>query len=414
MIIECKIALLVFLMLICLIYSPVSLLLLIIVLSIFLKGSEKYIGVLIGLFLGLISMTIEFNNYYPDVVRYYSQYNNDINDALYKMKFYRYIVFSIINYFNFNANVYSFISICTIVIIQFKTALNYLEVCNKNIDSIKNKLLLIVVCISSLPLTMYLSFENVLAFSVVSYGISVHLKKKYLVSYTIFIMACFIHVAAILPVAFIYIAQFATKGKWKKYVSIISYVLCLMFLLYVMNHKVITGITDIDQIFDKVFRYNSNAWAHLTRTEKLYNLPYVFLMFTLFSLAIRSVKDKNVVIVKYFFSFYIIFILFFITNRMVIVRYGLLMPIFFSPLLMLYLCSVKDSLINKTVIFTFFIVCFLSIPNVYIMKKIGNELTFNKKSPFFNTLLDIYNYNTSIPNLSELEKNKMSTLKERS
>lgn len=414
MIIECKIALFVFLMLICLAYSPVSLLLLMIVLAIFLKGSERYIGVLLGIFLGLISMTIEFNNYYPDVVRYYSQYNVNINDALYKMKFYRYILFSIINYFNLNVNVYSFISIFTIVLIQFKTALNYLEVCNENIDSIKNKILLIVVCIASLPLTMYLSFENVLAFSVVSYGISVHSKQKFLISYTIFIIACFIHVAAILPVAFLCIAQFVTKGKLVKYTSIISYIICLILLLYVMNHKVIIGIADIDQIFDKVFRYNSNAWAHLTTSEKLYNLPYVFLMSVLFALAIRNVKDKNIIIVKYFSAFYILFILFFITNRMVVVRYGLLMPIFFSPFLILYLCSVKDSLINKTTIFSFFIVCFLSIPNLYIMKKIGNELTFNKKSPFFNTLLDIYNYKTLIPNLSELEKNKISTLKERS
>lgn len=376
----------------------------------------KALFISISLFLSLVTYTLDYHNYYPDVIRYYSEYEHNIFYALIKLKLYRFFVFSIMQSIGLNASFYSFFSIFIFFYFLLKSSQNYLLAINHKLDTIKKIILFLIIILSGVPFTIYFSFENMLAIVIFNYAISCYcLNNKYAFSFFVF-LSLLIHSSVIILIPLFSIAILLYKKK----IKIISTIICLSaffsIITFLLNFEVNTGIDFIDSVFDKAYRYGSNEWSVLTTSELLHYIPIVLLKIAItLIISLSIIKDNKytkINVLIYFSIIYSLTILFFIYNRMFSIRFGWSLSLISFILIYIYSMDFITNNLKKLIVILIVPVCLISIPNLFILSKIGNQLTFNNDFLFFNSIYD-FNRKIEIPNRKTLNQIEKKTTNDR-
>ncbi len=377
--------------------------------SIFDKRLMSYSIVFVSISFALLEYAIAFHGYDPDVVRYYSTYENDFLSALEEMKFYRFFVFYFMDKLSLSACFYSFFSIFLMFFLYFKGALNILKAHGVELVLLKHRILFFMLGLTLLPFSMYFTFENLMAFIVFFYGMSLSvLYNKVNFKVLVFILFSFlIHFSVILLCLLFFVARFSIRSRACNIISYVLFFGTLILLVTLMNVEVSIGVGYVDTIFNKAYRYSHNVWANLTPKELVNYLPYIFMKLFLTFFTSWSFLKKDVPIDKVYYrflSFLAILLISFITNRMIVIRFGWFYSIFILPLIIMYLHKFYAPLFNKVVIIGMCLMIWLSIPNLFFVKKVGNAITIGDDYVFFYNIANLASKRTDIPSVRKLKK----------
>ncbi|EOZ5676338.1 EpsG family protein [Morganella morganii] len=397
------------------IYQPFIILMLLSIMLIVNKNI-RFLLVSVSLILSLSSFTINYNEYYPDVVRYYSDFNTNVYLALAKFKLYRFAIFLVMDSMNLYASFYSFITLFLFFYFLLKSCYNYLICIDYELNTIKRIIVFLFIILTGVPFTIYFSFENLFGIIIFNYALSLYCLKKTKQFIIFLIIAVLVHSSIIILLAIMLVSVLIDKKIIKKASAAIGLMILFVTISFLLNFEVKVGIEFLDSLLNKAYRYGNNEWSTLTRSEILHYIPYVVLKLSLaisMSLALlKNPKYKNINPLLYFIIFYSLTILLFMYNRMFSIRFGWSISLISFIIAYVYIMNFKTQNIKKIIVLACICICLISIPNVFILSKFGTQITFQNSIPFFNSINDI-NREIPIPNREILNKIEQKTLNER-
>nr|WP_193450909.1 EpsG family protein [Providencia thailandensis] len=317
---------------------------------------------------------------------------------------------------NLYASFYSFITLFLFFYFLLKGCYNYLICINYELNTIKRIIVFLFVILAGVPFTIYFSFENLLGIVIFNYALSLYCLKKTKQFFIFSIIAVLAHSSIIILLALMLVSVLIDKKIIKKTSAAIGLIILFITINFLLNFEVKVGIEFLDSLFNKAYRYGNNEWSTLTRSELLHYIPYVILkLFLAISMTLALLKNskyKNINPLLYFIIFFSLTILLFMYNRMFSIRFGWSISLISFTVAYIYIMNFKTQNIKKIIALACICICLISIPNVFILSKFGNQITFQNSIPLFNSINDI-NREIKIPNRKILNKIEQKTLNER-
>lgn len=334
------------------------------VMTIVFFSHEKVRIIGVALLFSIFGYLFDLNNSFSgDVEAYYYYYKNGgVEGALLLFKFGRAFVFYIMNLLDSNVNTYAFFNILIIFLCYGFYFNKIIDSYNCNINKWNQKLLYFIIFISFIPASIYSTFENLSAFSVVliSY-IYIRNGCKYK-ALLFFIVATMIHQSVII-IMLVYIF-FELYGKFysKRYMYIAFCTLFFFCGYFLLKYNYIsTGVNFFDYQFSKISYYFNGSWSYYSLSEKLYLLPSAIIICIIYRITLdRNLYrfDYNIILLLF------IFLLFCFIDRTLLTRFYVFCGVFLSPFVYVFIMKLKVSMGKKLLLMFFVMISLFSMNNI--------------------------------------------------
>lgn len=347
---------------------PIFILLLLFFLSSLIKGRFSFI-LNVSCFISLIfilQLTINDNGYnVGDISRYYDYYdigkNIDFIHSFQRYKIYQAYFFSYVRDYNLNITLYGAISVSLYILNVFVSSVGILKIIYKFDFCIREKVILFFSIISTVPFSIYFSFENALSVSFVYLSIYYFLSKSNVLAFSFILFSIIIHSASLPLVAIVIFARFC---QIRKFDNLFIFIPCFLFMLLLFLPNVSVGIPVFDRAIISLKAYANNGFNISSLFYGLILLSSNFLVFRYVKLYL--IKNNESVFYLRFLFYILCFSLPMIINATYTYRFIWFPSLFFIPALFVMINSHRFNL-NIIILILLKVVLIFSYQNLLVL-----------------------------------------------
>lgn len=353
-----------------------------------------------------------------DVTRYYQGFDDfSYWYALIDYKFFRFIVFYFLDLFNVPIKAYTFISILLIGLLYQvyfdKFCKFFLPPQRENFIF---RFLKLIFILSVVPLSVSLSFENMLSFVFFfCFIVENKIEKRKAVSYFFLFLSFITHFSSVLLFFVLLIVIICDRLNVKYAVSCFWIVFSMTFFYFLSFINIKTGLFLFDFFIEKSNYYLFGPWSVFVGLGEYYML-FIAIVKIAISWYCISYFYKNIKgsVESYLFKFLLLFLIFsslFLLSRSLIYRYIYLGFVLLAPVIYCYIRGVNVQLGKRRAVIFLYIMTVFSSPNIFYV--IGaKDRTIKPDYFYLSSIVDIFEYEFVLPDGLEKLKSRAEKVEE--
>ncbi|HIF9439595.1 TPA: hypothetical protein ACX6SL_003796 [Photobacterium damselae] len=381
---------------------------------IYILGMTSFVTFFLNSFKGLrvffifLSLTVAFFTLNLNAVGDTSAYYN----SFYKLdhvfgdgKYYRYVVFNIINFSGLNVKFYTFLNIFLAMYFLFCILRDYFKLLMVDYTT-NNKFLFIFVYFSIFQFSYLTSYENFLAFVFFAYGLSLFfLLNRIKRGFCFVFLSVLIHPSLILFVFYLFVLKLFKRYSYIFFIKLGLFFSFLFFSFTISSTGFKLGIEYFDKQADKLYIYLNGVWSNYSGL-----FDYTVLFYSIFKMLLAiyafyilyNKKDKNLN------SSLFKFIILLIPTLVLMMQYRTMdMRYIFTGTIFFYYVFLYVLIIYKPVLFKIMFVIYILLVSIFPFNFYGIKNALN------NVNVDILSTNIiHVINSSVKVEERVSALRE--
>ncbi|TMP45724.1 hypothetical protein CWB96_11100 [Pseudoalteromonas citrea] len=350
-----------------------------------------------------------------DVTRYYQGFEDfSYWYALIDYKLFRFIAFYLLDLFNAPIKAYTFICI---LLVSLLYQIYFDKFCKSFLPYQREdfifRFIKLIFIISVVPLSVSLSFENVLSFVFFfCFIVENKIEKRKKIACFFLLLSFITHFSSFLLYFILLIVIVCDRFNMKYAFSCFWVVFSMVFLYFISFINAKTGLFVVDFFIEKSNYYLFGPWSIFIGIGEYYMLFIAIVKIAISGFCTSYFyKNSKGSFESYLFKFLLLFLIFtslFLLSRSLVYRYVYLGFVLFAPVIYCYIRSANIKLGRRRGLTVLYILTLFSSPNIFYVISIKDR---EIKPDYFylSSIVDIFEYEFVLPD--GLEKLKSRTEK---